>query len=284
VDGPHLIFKEKFFGAPLRNDADTEWMKEREIEAAYRARLDDRRHSAAALVQLYEEAAADWSDSQRAVLIAVARPRLSLLGSGRVDREAARSIFRRAETLGQVFADPVGVHPLVNVVDNPRPGLRRWVAVNAHTAEKTLWRAARASVHEDGAVSMVATVGGHRKPSGGDMRDSQVDSAAIECAVSDFLALVRTWSEFRGIRDQDVRVGIEWPHVKPLLIQTVDQSGYPYDGTSVPMKRYVPVSATIDAGSADEEFLSRVYEVAEDCVNQGGIKNVRMIKRAETGG
>ncbi|NKF31748.1 ATP-binding protein, partial [Pseudomonas sp. BGM005] len=31
VDGPHLIFKEKFFGAPLRNDADTEWMKEREI-------------------------------------------------------------------------------------------------------------------------------------------------------------------------------------------------------------------------------------------------------------
>ncbi|WP_285365307.1 ATP-binding protein [Microbacterium sp. LMC-P-041] len=284
VDGPHLIFKEKFFGAPLRNDADTEWMKEREIEAAYRARLDDRRHSAAALVQLYEEAAADWSDSQRAVLIAVARPRLSPLGSGRVDREVARSVFRRAETLGQVFADPVGVHPLVNVVDNPRPGLRRWVAVNAHTAEKTLWRAARASVHEDGAVSMVATVGGHRKPSGGEMRDSQVDSAAIECAVSDFLALVRTWSELRGVRDQDVRVGIEWPHVKPLLIQTVDQSGYPYDGTSVPLKRYVPVSATIDAGAADEEYLSRVYEVAEDCVNQGGIKNVRMIKRAETGG
>lgn len=41
VDGPHLIFRDQFFGAPLRNDADTEWMNERQIEAAYRARLDE---------------------------------------------------------------------------------------------------------------------------------------------------------------------------------------------------------------------------------------------------
>jgi hypothetical protein len=37
-DGPHLIFRDKYFGAPLRNDADTEWMQERQIEASYRAR------------------------------------------------------------------------------------------------------------------------------------------------------------------------------------------------------------------------------------------------------
>lgn len=43
VDGPHLIYKNDFFGAPVRNDADTAWLKERQIEAMHRARLDERR-------------------------------------------------------------------------------------------------------------------------------------------------------------------------------------------------------------------------------------------------
>jgi hypothetical protein len=33
VDGPHLIYRNDFFGAPIRNDADTVWMKEREVAA-----------------------------------------------------------------------------------------------------------------------------------------------------------------------------------------------------------------------------------------------------------
>jgi predicted HTH transcriptional regulator len=40
VDGPHLIYRNDFFGAPVRNDSDTVWMKERQIEAMYRARFD----------------------------------------------------------------------------------------------------------------------------------------------------------------------------------------------------------------------------------------------------
>ena len=31
VDGPHLIHRGDYFGAPVRNDADTVWMKERQI-------------------------------------------------------------------------------------------------------------------------------------------------------------------------------------------------------------------------------------------------------------
>lgn len=41
VDGPHLIFKNDYFAAPVRNDSDTVWMKERQIEAMYRARFDE---------------------------------------------------------------------------------------------------------------------------------------------------------------------------------------------------------------------------------------------------
>jgi hypothetical protein len=42
---PHLISREKYFGAPIRNHADTEWMRERQLEALYRYRLNERRNS-----------------------------------------------------------------------------------------------------------------------------------------------------------------------------------------------------------------------------------------------
>jgi hypothetical protein len=41
--------------SPIRNNADTVWMKERQIEAMYRARFDERRHAAEALDHLYGE-------------------------------------------------------------------------------------------------------------------------------------------------------------------------------------------------------------------------------------
>ncbi len=55
VDGPHLIYRNDYFGAPVRNDADTVWMKERQIEAAYRARFDGRRQTAEVLDHMSKE-------------------------------------------------------------------------------------------------------------------------------------------------------------------------------------------------------------------------------------
>jgi len=49
ADGPHLIYyTNEYFGAPIRDNADTVWMKERQTEAMYRARFDERRHAAEA--------------------------------------------------------------------------------------------------------------------------------------------------------------------------------------------------------------------------------------------
>ena len=58
VDGPHLIYRNEFFGAPIRNDADTVWMKERQIETMYRARFDERRRSGEMLDALFADAGA----------------------------------------------------------------------------------------------------------------------------------------------------------------------------------------------------------------------------------
>lgn len=76
IDGPHLIYKNDYFAAPTRNDSNTVWMKERQIEAMYRARFDERRHATEALDSLYDEAAAGRDSDRGAWLIAVAHPRL----------------------------------------------------------------------------------------------------------------------------------------------------------------------------------------------------------------
>lgn len=76
IDGPHLVYKNDYFGAPVRNDSDTAWMKERQIEAMYRARFDERRHATEALDNLFAEAAGGRDTDKRAWLIAVAHPRV----------------------------------------------------------------------------------------------------------------------------------------------------------------------------------------------------------------
>src|ERR1035437_3329204 len=130
VDGPHLVYKNELFGAPVRNDADTAWMKEQQIEAMYRARFDERRHATEALDALVGETSAGRDRLDRAWVIAVAHPRIPVLRD-RLTRDQARATFSKSEGLAYVYAGRGGIHPLENVDwSNLRPGLRRWNAVN----------------------------------------------------------------------------------------------------------------------------------------------------------
>lgn len=97
VDVPHLIYRGDYFGAPIRNHADTEWMRERHLESLYRARLDERTRSQTALVNLYGEIADGRDSRSRAWLVAVARPRVPLIGR-RMSHEQAREILTKAAT------------------------------------------------------------------------------------------------------------------------------------------------------------------------------------------
>lgn len=129
VDGPHLIYKKEYFGAPIRNDADTVWMKERQIEAMYRARFDERRRSTEVLDKLYAESAAMRSPDSPAWIVAVAHPRLPSAFTDRPDQTAARMAFEKAGKNALVYVGRGSLHPIENVDrNNPRPGLRRWTA------------------------------------------------------------------------------------------------------------------------------------------------------------
>lgn len=277
VDGPHLIYRNEYFGAPVRNDSDTVWMKERQIEAMYRARFEERRHAAEALGNLYEEAAHGRDSSKRVWLIAVAHPRV-LRYADRLTKDQARDFLARAAPLSLSYADRSGVHPLENVDRlNPRPGLRRWVAANTATSEQSLWQEAWASIHHDGSVTIAAAVGGHRMSRDGYFEGCQVQSSAIECGVADLMALLRVTAEATANDEYDVRVGLEWAGAEPMSILTADNFGYTYDGVSTPLHRYTSVDTTVNALGTELDYHQHVYEVAQDCVNQGGISNLRLI-------
>lgn len=93
IDGPHLIYRNDFFGAPIRNDADTVWMREPQIEAMYRARFDERRHTAEALANLYTEAARGRDTTVRAWIVLVAHPRRPVTQREALTRDRARELF-----------------------------------------------------------------------------------------------------------------------------------------------------------------------------------------------
>lgn len=278
IDGPHLIYRNDYFGAPVRNDSDTVWMKERQIEAMYRTRFEERRHAVEVLDSLYGEAAAGRDSSKRAWLIAVAHPRIPRFGD-RLAREQARRVLTKAVGLALTYAGRGGIHPLESVDrDNPRPGLRRWVAVNTATGERSIWKEAWMSIHHDGSATIATAVGGHRMSSGGYFDGWQVESAAIECAIADLMALMRTTAEATGNDEYDVRLGIEWTGEQPLTILTKDNVGFTYDGVSVPLHRYTPVETTVNAIEPAADYFWHVHDFAQDCVNQGGISNVLMIQ------
>ena len=291
TDGPHLIFRDKFFGAPVRNDADTEWMKERQIEAAYRARLDERRHATEVLDRLFEEARVNWTTASRAWLVAVAHPRLPLTATTRPTKEVAKAILAAAVPDALHWASRAGIHPLENVDRfNPRPGLRRWIAVNERIDAKSEWRSAWAAIHDDGSVSLASSVGGYPDVEGEGGRPNVVEGSTIECAVADLMALVRAASAHFGTSEYEVRVGIDrderlgFGDDQPLIIRSVDNFGYPFDGTSLELWRYSPVSATVVADAAPLDYYWQVHDLARDCINQGGLTHVRLISPPEREG
>lgn len=281
VDGPHLIYKNDYFGAPIRNNADTVWMKERQIEAMYRARFDERRRSSEAVDSLYAEAATGCDSANRAWLIAVAHPRIPGALT-RPAREEAQEIFTEAAAITLTYSNRNGVHPLENVDHaNPRPGLRRWIAPNTATSELSRWREAWAAVHHDGSVTLAAAVGGHRKSADDNFEGWEVEARGIEAAVADFAALVRANAVTLHHSEFEMRVGIEWTGDQTLRVLTIDGHGYTYDGVSTPLSVYTPVRSTINATASEGEFHQQVYELAQDCVNQGGITHLHLIAKPE---
>ncbi|TCM42770.1 hypothetical protein EV648_110311 [Kribbella sp. VKM Ac-2568] len=283
VDGPHLIYRDDRFGAPVRNDADTVWMRERQIEAMYRARFEEQRNTHEALDSLYRELAAGRPIAERAWMIGVARPRILAADRRRLTHGDATSILQAARGAAiTYYKDPNHPVPLDDLdTHNPRPGLRRWVSRSTVDTDRGRSKEIWASVHGDGSVSLAAAIGGHPITRDEFAPGSRLRSDRMERFTASLMALLSTSAEHHGTRDYEVKIGVEWTGDEPLIIETVDGNGYPYDEGSIPLPRYAPVMASVRTDIGESDFLDQVRDLATDVVNQGGVQNLQAIKARE---
>jgi len=95
------------------------------------------------------------------------------------------------------------------------------------------------------------------------------------------MALIRVTAGATDNDEYDVRVGIDWTGESPLMILGRESLGHAHDGASTPLHRYTPVETTVNAVQPDSDFHRHVHDLAQDCVNQGGISDVRLIRPSE---
>lgn len=269
---PHLIGKPDVgFRAPVRNGADTVWMSERDLEAAYRDRFAERRNASDALDRLYADAVAWAAPAERAWGIAVARPSLPAPLRDKPAREDVANAVWAARGIGHRMAHGHR-HPLTSVDErNPRPGLRRWIARNKESAEAP-WLHAYTSVHFDGSVTITAALGGHKDVNNTEWNPNEFRSWHLETLVCDLFGLVKAAADHFGGHAYDVRLGVEWEGSERLLIAGQDNFGYAYTDGSVLLASYTPVEATVNADTDEAGIKAQAVEFATDCVNQGGLQ------------
>ena len=277
---PHMIYKGEYFGAPWRNDADTEWANEPQLESMYRSRFDRRRDRAEELCDLYARTARGRDTTVRAWLIATAYPHQPVVRATRLSREDARTCYINAERPALEIADRLrAIHPL-EFMDrtNPRPGLRSWVAP-ATVRDQAAWSEAWASIGDSGAITLAATVGGHRRPTEDFWSGARAEVHRIEGAVADFAGLLRATAQQLGTSDYDLQIGVEWAGDERLEFAVPDPHFADYtiapDGSS-PVQ-FEPVRSTVRADADDQQFRRHVHELALDCVNQGGLAHTTII-------
>jgi hypothetical protein len=283
---PHLIYRGEYFGAPMRNNADTEWMRERQLETMYRARLEERRNSTDALDRLYREIADGQPRPGPACFIAAARPRIPRSGQ-RIGRDHARFILYEAISVALSFAgkDPYGAHPLDFVAwDNPRIGFRRWTAPNIATSEPVRCFASRIDVHDDGSVTVAATVGGQSLTRSGKFESYEINANSVECCIADLMALIRVTGSELGTGDYELQLGFQWPG-KPatdlVMLSPVLASGPDRDGVAN-LSTTAPMITTIRVDLDDATYGNQVADLATDVLNTGGILGPKLMTRRRT--
>ena len=220
---PHLIFENQGFRGPARNDADTVWMSEPQLAAAYRSRFDGEQDAELELDRLYEWAGRHARTAERAWLVAVARRKIAPSIGNRMTAVQAREILQA----GQVAASRIrrrrlSVFDLLDL-GAPRPGLRRQVfrAFNGGAGFRDAWM----SVHDNGALTVAMPVGGAPNGSANDP-GTRVSAAHLEGAIVDFVCVAHAAAERQGWSDFDIDLGIEWDSTEPLLVVALDAYGF----------------------------------------------------------
>ncbi|MEJ3405855.1 ATP-binding protein [Rathayibacter sp. YIM 133350] len=312
LTSPHFVTREVakgnfYLGAPTRNGSHTFWLDERQIESAYRARLEERQQSQESLRLMFEDLAMGYPDDC-ARFIAVARPVIPTT-NGRLDKRDAEALREEAWTeMGRHLDEHVAPHdrfPTVGFAShwdlNPfnvpwgsnyngaQRGLRRWFLSRELGAKRLKSdytpfpgnRAPTIEAHDNGSVSLAVAVGGEgvRVDTGdtGQLGAMQMSAGTIEMLTLAFASLIRVAGRQRGTGEYQLMVAIEWAvekNTKQLTVLPLDvRTGFPRPEVeaATQLRVYPPILSSLDALAPDDAFHAGLYTLVMDCLNQAGV-------------
>lgn len=269
-DGPHFVYRGEFFGAPLRVGSDTHWLREQQIEAAYRSRFEGARRGEQALQQLYDDMVAAAVDPSvgAAVFIGVARPRT------RRPQAAARNvtgIANRATLLARWWLGR-NYGPLEDLqIYLTRPTLD-----GTYLPPKSPGghREAHAAVLDDGSVGLSWRAGAHQhEHTGKNYELHAVPTIAIEAFVGALLALVHAAAADAAAGDYEVILGIEHANTRAHQLEFHEPNAAPPAGGvhRTMTGQFRPVRATVNPSVSDEQFFSAAIDLASVTLRQVGL-------------
>lgn len=129
-------------------------------------------------------------------------------------------------------------------------------------------------IGDTGTVTLAGAVGAFPRSPGDYRPGNEVLLSAVECALADFLGLLRATAAQLHIDDYDVQFGVVWDGATdPLQFVMPSQVG-PFVGEPREEKvHFVPVVATLAMYVDDDAFHRDAYELARDCANQAAVRD-----------
>jgi Putative DNA-binding domain len=287
LDAPHLIYKDRqraLFGAPFRDGTGTNWMAERQLEAAYRLRFAARNDQGRDLRALYNDAASSiaWS-GVGACIVAVAKPDQSRPPTlRRLDSEQVRSVFDDALILSRSLLNGGNTPSAFTAVDllNPRPGLRRHSAntLISSVRDEMRLKAALVSLHDDGSLSLAWAVGWYSRDYSPFFTSIYtVPTFTLERTAIDISSLVGAASRTLGMDSgYSVELGVGEPE-RGVDVLAPGSNGNYDEAVPTQIRRFQPVRLSIPPQPTDGTLLASARDLALDCVTQAGIAQLRVV-------
>jgi hypothetical protein len=277
-DAPHLISRDSSLGCPYRVGAQTFWMREWDLERAYRQRFERRSSDEAHLAQLIEHIRDHVDVEAGCWLVGAARPSVPV--------PATAASPSRADTVAVIehaLRRGVGLTPVsgrraevIRALDanalNPRVGLRRWVAATRTTpSPESLSDQVHLELHHDGTVALATKLEGwYREAVEGKhcVPDFIVTGFAI-----DMVSLIAAAAEATGLVGQTLlRVNLIRDDELPFALLAQDRGA---GALSQPtwtrdVRRFVPVETVAPRSTDVEQLRGLAQFIATDVVSQFG--------------
>lgn len=275
-DAPHMIGSENHAGFPYRMGAQTFWMREWDLERAYRDRFARRATEESLLIELVTHVADVVDLSSGPWLVGVARPSFAVHSNApSPTRDDAVRILDRARTLAQEIA-PAGdrrVSPIASLDQaalNPRVGLQRWVAATrADDGPGGLSNLVHTELHNDGSVVLALRL---VPPGDGIDGKSAVADYLVTGIAVDLVALIESVAEIRGLTGQTaLRVDIARAGSEPFALITYDRfHGLAQQPWTRDVRRFIPVHAVVPVSVDVEQMREAATMIASDVTTQFG--------------